>query len=117
MIHLMENEWMIFDFPTKIDVSKLYPWIKYKNIEAELIDLGEISYKPLNDIETDSFRFLKADIQYPLIVVSDIKNPHDNKYRMIDGRHRMLKKIMQGESKMLCYVLTYDDISHFIEKL
>jgi hypothetical protein len=118
MIHSMRGEWEIKNIgPSIIKIPLLFPLIKYKNIYPQKLTLDDVSYKKLDAVDTNSRRFILADITYPLIAVENMPNPHGKRYRMIDGRHRLLKQINLGNSKFLFYILQYDDIKQFICKI
>jgi hypothetical protein len=55
-----------------------------------------------------------ADPSYPGIILENAPNPYDNKYRMIDGRHRIMKLLHSGVTSSQYYVLDYDEIKKFI---
>lgn len=114
----MEDDWEIQSIGrSKIVTSNLYPLIKYRKLNPVELHIDEFAYKPLSAIETNSVRYKLADIDYPLFAVDGMENPYNKKYRMIDGRHRLLKQINLGKDTFLFYVLSYDDIKHYIEKM
>ena len=55
-----------------------------------------------------------ADISYPGIVLKNAFNPFNNKYRMADGKHRIMKLLNQGETSSQYYVLDYDEVKDYI---
>ena len=65
--------------------------------KKHLIKFDEISWKGKNiHHKLDEKRYKECDIKYPCILTEG-KNPHNCKYRMIDGKHRMTKMVkMQG---------------------
>ena len=113
----MQDEWMVFDVPTKIVTSRLYPIIKEKSLEPVYLQLTEFAFKDLDTIDIESPRYTIADIGYPLIAVDGLSNPNNKRYRMIDGRHRLLKQLNEGKTKFLFYVLPFDSIKHYIERM
>ena len=113
----MEDEWMVFDMPTKIVISNLYPVIKEKLLEPVYLHLTEFAFKNLDTIDSESPRYINADIGYPLIAVEGLSNPSNKKYRMIDGRHRLLKQLNEGKTEFLFYVLPFNSIKHYIERM
>jgi hypothetical protein len=118
MIHLMEDEWEIQGIgPAQIITSNLYSFIKYKKLNPVELHINEFAYKPIDTIEINSHRYKLADITYPLFAVYGMPNPYNKKYRMIDGRHRLLKQINLGQDKFLFYIFHYIDIKHHIQRL
>lgn len=59
-----------------------------------------------NCICCGGIRYEQADTKYPCIVVEGMENMYGNKYRMIDGKHRIQKL----NTTCQCYVLTMEDI-------
>ena len=57
-------------------------------------------------------RLQRADPRYPCIVVSEVENPANRKYRMIDGKHRV--HVRENSPCATC-VLLYDDVM-FIQR-
>jgi hypothetical protein len=45
-----------------------------------------------------------------------MENPKGKQYRLIDGRHRILKHINNGVFNLKAYVLDKQDILKFVEK-
>jgi len=115
MIHIMDNEWKVFDYATQIATSNLFH--KLKQLNPVYLTLDDFAYKELSNINVNSHRYISADVNYPLIAVDGMPNPLGKRYRMIDGRHRLLKQINLGNSKFLFYILQYDDIKQFICKI
>ena len=114
----MEDEWEIQGIgPAQIITSNLYPIIKYKKLNPIELHIDEFAYKPLSTIETNSVRYKLANIDYPLFAIEGMENPYNKKYRMIDGRHRLLKQINLGKDKFLFYIFQYNEIKHYINKM
>lgn len=100
----MEGEWAVGNFEGIINVSRLWSYIKTHNIQPEDIPYELISHKPL-DVDISSARFQLADTSFPLIVVRGMTNPHSKPYRLIDGRHRLVKLLPAID--VSCYVISY----------
>ena len=49
-------------------------------------------------------RYVTCDISIPCIVLENVSNPHNLKYRMIDGKHRMMKMKSHGQLDSMFYV-------------
>jgi len=117
MIHEICDDWSIGEHNNSIiDCKKVYKWIEENNLEPEFIDLNDIAYKPLKFIVQNSKRYIDADIDMPGIIVANMQNPLDKPYRMIDGRHRLLKSLSYIKTDILFYVVQYKDIVQFIQK-
>ena len=52
-------------------------------------------------------------MKYPLIIAENAPNPFNDKYRMIDGRHRIQKLLLNGYTESLCYVFDYVKLKPF----
>ena len=64
--------------------------------------------------ERPSQRYLEADVSHPGIVLLDAPNPYGLKYRMIDGRHRIMKLLDNGETTGKYYVINFEDVKKHI---
>lgn len=114
MKHIMTGEWKIPGSPDMmIDCCEVIQYINFKNIKSKEIDINEISHKPLDCIDQEDSRYILANINFPGIVVNGMHNPHNKQYRMIDGRHRLLKTINIGKKTFCTYVLDPIEIKKF----
>ena len=59
-------------------------------------------------------RYINCDTKYPPIIASNAPNPFNNKYRMIDGRHRIQKLLFNGLTESLFYVFDFDELRPYI---
>ena len=59
-------------------------------------------------------RYTNCDTKYPPIIAYNAPNPFNNKYRMIDGRHRIQKLLFDGITQSLFYVFDFDELRPFI---
>jgi len=59
-------------------------------------------------------RYINCDIKYPPIIACNAQNPYNNKYRMIDGRHRIQKMLFSGLTESLFYVFDFDELRPYI---
>ena len=57
-------------------------------------------------------RYDEADIKYPGIITTG-HNPHDNEYRMVDGRRRIHKLLSNGVAKSNFYVILWEELRPF----
>ena len=58
--------------------------------------------------------YIKCNPNIPGIIAYNCPNPYDNKYRMLDGRHRIMRLLFEGKSESKFYVLDFNEIKHFI---
>ena len=58
--------------------------------------------------------YLKCDPSVPGIIAYNCPNPYDNKYRMLDGRHRIMRLIFKGVTESKFYVFDFNEIKHFM---
>jgi len=116
MIHIMTDDFRIYDRDTYINCSEVYAIIDLFDMQAEEVSISDIFHKELESIDTNGYRYKNADPDYPCIVVEGLDNPQNQKYRMIDGRHRLLKTMVEDEEDFIeCYILTFDQIEGFIQ--
>lgn len=115
MIHEMSGPWAISDVNTFIPALEVYSWIERRKIKPKEIEVSDIGYKPTSNILLSSPRYLRADTALPVILVKGMKNPLKKAYRMIDGRHRLLKVMNSGSPKIISYVLDEEDILRFVQ--
>jgi hypothetical protein len=116
MIHVLTNEWKLPNFPDAIINSmNLYSIIKFRKMKHTYVDIDKISYKPLETINQKETRYIEVDPDYPCIVATRMHNPHNKTYRLIDGRHRLLKTVNNKQYVLKCFILDFDDVKKFLE--
>ena len=71
-------------------------------------NLGENCYC----CEGEAYR--KCDPSQPGIIAFNCPNPFDNKYRMLDGRHRIMRHLFDGKTESEYYVFDFNEIKHLI---
>ena len=112
------GDWRLNKQPFTLELSQLTPLLTKERLQT--LSLDDIAWKGKhlpskftgnNCICCGGARYREADIQYPCIVVEGMSNMYGNKYRLIDGKHRVQK--LQGISTF--YVLTWEDICDKIE--
>ena len=59
-------------------------------------------------------KFRECDPNIPGIIAYNCPNPYDNKYRMLDGRHRIMRLLLEGKTESKFYVFDFNKIKHFI---
>lgn len=114
MYHIMEGDWAITSERLIIPIRKVVDWINYKNISSTELDIDLIAHKELPD--PLCIRYHVASLNYPGIVVEGMKNPLSKPYRLIDGRHRLLKAINNGDKEFSVYVLQQSEVERFYTK-
>ena len=109
------------------DIERHYDTIRCKKLatwelmkEWGCIPLKEIAWRgkhnfPYFTEELQTERYKNCNTKYPGIISYNAPNPYDNKYRMIDGRHRIIKLLREGVTESLYYTLNFNDIKHLIE--
>lgn len=60
-------------------------------------------------------RYANCDVSYPGIIAYNAPNPYDNKYRMIDGRHRIMKLLFHGKKYGLFYVFDFEELKPLVQ--
>jgi len=106
MIHTMRDEWSVFASGAYIDCRKIYAFIKNKEgYRPEKVAVRDISHKPLDAIDTASVRYLSAKHDSPVLLCFGMRNPHKKPYRMLDGRHRLLKCLNLGFDHVSAYIV------------
>jgi len=116
MIHVLDGKWQLKNYPPAVlDARRLYNLAKFRDMQAKNIDINEIAYKELNCIDSNSPRYILADTLYPCVVVENMENPFYKPFRMVDGRHRLLKNLRMGVTTINCYVFNTYDVFKFID--
>ena len=117
MIHWLVDDWSINEINAYIDCKEVYDWAKYKRMVPEMIMISDIAYVSLNDpkIYQEGSRYINAEISLPGIVVKGMENPNYKPYRMIDGRHRILKSLNNNIMEVKVYVLERYQALKFIK--
>ena len=59
-------------------------------------------------------KYKNCDPNIPGIIAFNCQNPYDNKYTMLDGRHRITKHLNEGKTESKYYVFDFDEIKHLI---
>lgn len=113
MKHWFIDDWKIDDRVGYVDCKKtLFYHIKICKLQPQLLNFCDISYKKLCDLDRESARYTLANVQYPMIV-SQLPNPDNLTYRLIDGRHRLDKLIRRGNKNAFFYVVPGETVLNF----
>jgi hypothetical protein len=105
VIHVLDKEWSILGIPMAINCQEIYSLLKYEGAVPQLISIKDIGHKPIDLIDKEDIRYLNANLNLPAIVVRGMQNPLNKPYRMIDGRHRILKAKENKIPELLTYVI------------
>ena len=62
-----------------------------------------------------AWKGIDCEITYPGIIAKNAPNPHNLKYRMIDGKHRIAKLRQMGIHRSLFYVLEFGKIEKYLK--
>ena len=110
----MTGDWALPNLPDMIiDSYYVYSYINFKKYKPEYLPISDIAYKDISNIDVEDSRYLTADTSFPGIVVKDMPNPYNKPYRLIDGRHRILKRLNDDQETVNVYILTEQDIRKF----
>lgn len=110
----MDGDWSILDVDAYVDCRDLYNLVKTRGIKAEDITIDSIHHKPLCSISKSQGRYLNANISLPVLLCEDMPTPDNKTYRMLDGRHRLLKAVSHGHSSIPAYVVSKEDVMKFV---
>ena len=113
------GDWSLNGITGRIYLEKLRPFLKKNRLEK--IKINEIGWKGMHLSEEESIncpccngeRYIRCDVNIPGIVSLNAPNPYGKKYRMIDGKHRIRKRLNNGCTDGLFFVFTYEEIKKF----
>tara|TARA_B100000902_G_scaffold328490_1_gene324573 strand:+ start:26 stop:487 length:462 start_codon:yes stop_codon:yes gene_type:complete len=117
-----DGNWEIDNIPfCLIDIKKVAKLLNDGILHT--IQLKEIAWKGKHNFPYQSgnecsccqgTRYINCDIKYPPIIAYNAPNPFNNKYRMIDGRHRIQKLLLNGLTESKFYVFDFNELRPFI---
>ena len=61
-------------------------------------------------------KFRNCDPKYPGIIIENAPNPYNNRYRMVDGRHRVQRLMVDGLTEGCFHVLQCEDVKQFFQE-
>ena len=105
----------------KLDLTLLNDMLT--NDKLKIIKLKEIAWKgkhhyPYNLGEScyccGGVKYNNCNPEIPGIIAYNCDNPYDNKYTMLDGRHRITKHLNDGKTESEYYVFDFNKIKHLI---
>ena len=118
----LEGDWRLDGYKKSvIELKKLLPLLTNERLEN--IKLDDIAWKGKDLYPQKSgnncyccgcIKYKRCNTKYPLIIAKNTLNPFDDKYRMIDGRHRIQKLLLNGYTEGLCYVFDYVELKPFL---
>lgn len=92
-------------------LGELVPYIKYKGIPVQEVDIDSLTHNGFDNISTSSVRFISAKTKYPLVVVDE-----GGLLRVVDGRHRLLKLKVEGKLVAPVYIINMETLNKFKRK-
>ena len=105
----------------KLDLTLLNDMLTHDRLK--IIKLKEIAWKgkhhyPYNLGEScyccGGVKYNNCNPEIPGIIAYNCDNPYDNKYTMLDGRHRITKHLNDGKTESEYYVFDFNKIKHLI---
>ena len=100
------GDWRIDGKEYVLHLEKIKPFLK-KELK-KVIKFSDIGYKGKNmNPPLVKERYDACDINFPGILTEG-QNPYRCKYRMIDGKHRIIKMKNMGLEESLFYIIDYN---------
>ena len=94
-----------YDEEDEITIDDILDYIGDNVRNISVVDLQNKLKSQLDKVTKDEERIMKADLQYPIILVQK-----DGEFSyVLDGNHRLAKAIMTGEEYIKAKVLYLDD--------
>ena len=108
-----ERDWSISDQPLHLFMEDILHLLIGDNLKNVL--LSDIGWKGKHDLSlmNKSLRYKHADPYIPGIIAFNAPNPYNDKYRMIDGNHRIHILESQNIKESEFYFLDLKDIKTF----
>jgi len=107
------GNWQVNKKQERLHLSTLKQYLKKRNLKV--LKIKDIAYKGMN-LRNDFIneyclccngtRYYEANINYPCIVADNVVNPHNKKYRCVDGKHRLYKLKKLGYTEATFFVIT-----------
>jgi hypothetical protein len=80
-------------------------------------NLGESKIGP-NCICCNGARYKSIHLSNdPSVIVTNMSNPANRKYRMVDGKHRLHRLVLNGSTEGVFYVLDYSEIKEYMKRI
>ena len=105
-----ERDWSISDQPLHLFMEDILHLLIGDNLKNVL--LSDIGWKGKHDLSlmNKSLRYKHADPYIPGIIAFNAPNPYNDKYRMIDGKHRIHKLFSENVKESEFYVLDFEKL-------
>jgi len=103
--HECVEQWRVYpEKDSYLKVEDVGPYLKVPT----LLQHSDVSWKYMEHPHAKmGRRYIKCDYTFPGIVALDVTNPHNRKYRMIDGSHRMAKMVRETDiTESYFYIIT-----------
>ena len=109
------GDWRLFENVSGINLER----IRYLLTETQILNHEDIAWKGMclpEEMVTDEciccggLSYLECNIKYPCIVLNNAVNPHNKKYRLIDGKHRMAKMRQLGITRSEFFILELNEL-------
>ena len=113
------NDYSIDGKNYSINMLKLEHLIDNKNLKRILIN--DIAYLNFNCKQTfceccSNGRVDSADTTFPIILVKGINN-YNKKYRSLDGKHRILKRISENKKDVKAFILDKKEVLKLLKEI
>ena len=112
------GDWSISDEALYLFLEDIIHLLTPDRLETVL--LSDIGWKGKHDLNMlplkgEVLRYKRVDPSIPGIIAFNAPNPYNDKYRMLDGKHRMHKLVSRNIKESQFYVLDFKDIrSYFV---
>ena len=105
-----EADWTITDEPAYLFMEDILHLLTDDRLETVL--LSDIAWKGKHNLSLikKDLRYRHADPYIPGIVAFNAPNPYNDKYRMIDGKHRIHKLVSESVKESEFYVLDFNQL-------
>ena len=105
-----ERDWSISDQPLHLFMEDILHLLTDDRLETVL--LSDIAWKGKHkpSLVEQGIRYRNVDPYIPGIIAFNAPNPYNDKYRMIDGKHRIHKLVSQNIKESEFYVLDFKEI-------
>ena len=114
--HIMRGEWRLYvDSDTVIDCRHLIDLANSQKRKSKSIWIKDIAIKSLDSIPDNPSEYEYVNPKIPIIVVEGLQNKDNKKYRLLDGRHRILKTLKRDRAAINAHVFSFDEIEPYIE--
>lgn len=105
-----EADWTISDEPAYLFMEDILHFLTDDRLETIL--LSDIAWKGKHkpSLVKQDIRYRHADPYIPGILAFNAPNPYNDKYRMIDGNHRIHKLFSDNVKESEFYVLDFEKL-------